>query len=134
MSFPEGESTTVVEHFLLTIEARFTQIESPIQGLQDNPGQQSSVQSATSLNTVAPGPAPLLDSEPPSWPPISTAPASMHTIPSSQDVLGVSPPSPIARYGKPQEVVDYILWNLEEGDNGLEDQRSMLISDQVSTM
>ena len=134
MSFPGGESTTVVEHFLPAMQARFTQIESLIQGLQDGPGQQSPEQSATLPNTVVPGPAPFLDSEPPSWPPISTAPASIHAIPPSQDVPGFSPPSLIARYGKPQEVVDYILWNLEEGDNGLEDQRSMLISDQVSTV
>ena len=134
MSLPRGESTTVVEHFLPAIEARFTQIEGLIQGLQDDPGQQSPERPATSPNTVVPGPAPFLDSEPPSWPPTSIAPASIHTIPPSQDVPVSSPPSSIARYGKPQEVVDYILWNLEEGDNGLEDQRSMLISDQVSTI
>jgi hypothetical protein len=63
---------------------------------------------------------------------MSTAPTSAHALPPSQDVRVLSPPS-VAQYRQSQEVVDYILWNSEEGDVTFEDPRSILISDQVST-
>jgi hypothetical protein len=86
-----------------------------------------------SSDTVMPGPEPFPSGEPPSWPPMSTAPTSTHALPPSQDVPVLSPPSSVAQYRQSQEVVDYILWNSEEGDVTLEDPRSILLSDQVST-